>query len=143
METDKMKFTRDQWRLYQYLKAGDNASFEEAEWVQKNFPLASSSGKSYARCPLCGYETNSTNVHRHCPLAPLLLNEKFFNGERLAVYQKLASLNMVDVVGQGQQKNGYVPRGWKDLQWRRDITPEEWDKIIEKQDFVKVEKEED
>jgi len=26
------------------------------------------------RCPLCGYETDATNVHRHCPRAPLDLN---------------------------------------------------------------------
>lgn len=136
-----MKFTKDQWRLYYYLKVGDNASFEEESWVRKKFPLASSSCLSYARCPLCGYETTSTNVHRHCPLAPLLPNEKFFDGARLAIYQKLASLNMVDVVGKGGQKSGFVPKGWNDLQWRRDITPEEWDKIIEKQDFVRVEKE--
>lgn len=137
-----MKFTKDQWRLYNYLKAGDNADFEEEMWVRQTFPLASSNAYSYARCPLCGYETNSTNVHRRCPLAPLLHNEKFIDGARLAIYQKLASLNMIDVENEGQQRSGFVPRGWKDLQWRRDITPEQWDEIIEKQDFVKSEREE-
>jgi len=29
-----------------------------------------SSGKVLHRCPLCGYETCATNVHRHCPENP-------------------------------------------------------------------------
>jgi hypothetical protein len=132
-----MKFTEEQWKLYNYLKSKDH-TFEEEKWVMEHFPLASSSSKNYARCPLCGYETNSTNVHRKCPLAPLRPNDEFIDGEKLSVYAKLASLNMIDVVGKGQQRTGYVPRGWKELQWRKDITPEQWDKIIAKQDFVRA-----
>ena len=135
----KLKFTEDQWRLYNYLKDPDNASHKEYRWVQDNFPLASSSSLEYAKCPLCGYETTSTNIHRKCPLAPLLPNDKFVNGANLPVHNKLASLNMVDVEGQGKQKNGLVPKGWEKLRWKRDITPEEWDEIIKKQDFVNLE----
>ena len=133
-----MKFTKDQWRLYNYLKDPDNAT-EESVWVRENFPLAGSSTLRHARCPLCGYETTSTNIHRNCPLAPLLPNSKFVNGEMLPVHNKLASLNMVDVKGEGKQKIGFVPKGWEELEWRRDITPEKWDEIIKKQNFVNLE----
>ena len=133
---NKMKFTKEQWRLYKYLKDPDNS--EDYFWVQKNFPPAGSSTLKFARCPLCGYETDVTNIHRNCPLAPLRTNSDF-RFPNLAVYNKLASLNMVDVKGEGKQKTGFVPRGWDELQWKRDITPDEWDKIIEKQDFVNLE----
>lgn len=132
-----MKFTAEQWKLYNCLKVRDK-NIEADYWVSTHFPLGNT---KFTRCPLCGYETSSTNIHRKCPLAPLLPNDKFFNGEKLAVYSKLASLSMIAVEGKGQQRRGFVPRGWKELQWKRDITPEEWDKIIAKQDFVPAEEE--
>ena len=126
-----MKFTDIQWKIYNALKDSESM---ESFLVLRDFPLGRT---RYTQCPLCGYETEVTNIHRNCPLAPLLSNDKFFNGERLGIVSKLASLNMIDVEGKGEQKSGYVPRGWNHLQWRRDITPEQWDEIIKKQDFVK------
>jgi len=125
-----VKFTKEQWKIYNALKDSDSM---ESWLVLREYPLGQT---EYTQCPLCGYETNSTNVHRQCSLAPLLSNDKFFDGERLSLYNKLAFLNMIDVKGVGRQRRGYVPRGWDDLQWRRDITPEQWDEIIKKQDFV-------
>lgn len=133
-----LKFTEEQWKLYNALKIRDK-NIEADFWISDNFRLGTT---EYTRCPLCGYETTSTNVHRKCPLAPLLPNEKFINGEKLAVYNKLANLNMIDVKKDGKQRSGFVPKGWQKLQWRRDITPEQWDKIIAKQDFVHAEDEE-
>lgn len=135
---DKNKFTEEQWKLYEYLKKLEFDS-EQDEWIHEHFPISKT---KYSKCPLCGYETDSTNVHRSCPLAPLLPNSHFVNGEELAIYIKLANVNMVSVKGEGHFNRGLVTRGWKKLQWRRDITPEIWDKIIAEQDFVNA-KEED
>lgn len=131
-----MKFTKKQWRLYNYLKNPDDS--EDYFWVQKNFPLACSSSLKLARCPLCGYTTTSTNVHRNCPLAPLRPSSDF-RFPNLAVHDRLASLNMVDVKDNAKQKSGLVPRGWEELRWKRDVTPEQWDDIIKKQDFCELE----
>ena len=138
-----MKFNENQQRLYNALKQGDNLSIQEELWKKETFPMASGSGKSYAKCPLCDYTTNVTNIHRHCPLALLQPNTNFiFSGKGLSVQDKLYSLSMVEAPQNEQRQfNGYVPKGWNDFKWSKTITPKQWDEIISKQFFVESEKE--
>ena len=128
-----MKFSSSQWELYNTLKLPE--SFERDKLLRR-YPLGSSTSGVFCRCPLCHYETNSTNVHRHCPLSPLMSNDAFINGDVLPLHNKLSTLSMVTVESGGKQFNGYVPRGWNKYQRRRDITQTQWDEIIAQQDFI-------
>lgn len=90
--------------------------------------------KGWHKCPLCGYTTNATNIHRSCPLAPIDPSQPLRGG----LYGRTMSLPMYPVESpeDGRVKHPRTIPDWED-RWHTD--PEEWIDTI--RDFLSTEKE--
>lgn len=66
MKKSQLPTKRD---IFNALRNQDNAGASETLHMITGDPKWGDYGNH--RCPLCGYENVTTNIHRHCPKAPI------------------------------------------------------------------------
>jgi len=81
-------------------------------------------------CPLCGYISTVTNIHRHCRLAPLEPQDAYIRPQ--PVRGRHMSLNMfaVDLALAGGDRAGDMLPDYEKYVSDMDVTQEQWIKLI-------------
>lgn len=93
-------------------------------------------GRGWHKCPLCGYTTNATNIHRNCPVAPIDPDLP----SNMMLGRRTKSLPMIpcDQPADNEVIQPQAIPEWDEKKWEHNTSSQEWTDMV-RQFIIKME----